>query len=338
MLDKGFNYETLKSLYIVKKEIAKCTFFSNFFGIKFTPKRQNHMTEKCIKLESIPCINLDLTLDCGQSFRWNKKGCGNWCAVVSTAQDGKTVGKYVEVSQHPSEDGKTCDLIFHNSTEDDVENIWKPYFDLDRDYDSICNTLHCDTYIGKAIDEFYGIRILNQEPWETLCSFIISQNNNIPRIKGIIDRLCENFGEPVATVEDKILYSFPSADTIATLTAEDLSPLRAGFRNKYIIDAAQKVASGEVDLAKIKELPLDEAEAELLKIKGVGPKVAQCALLYGCGQIDAFPVDVWVKRIMGEMYPGGLPACTDGIRGIAQQYLFHWRRNSTHENFNFSES
>ena len=213
-------------------------------------------------------------------------------------------------------------------------NIWKPYLDLDRDYDGICEVLRRDGYIAKAIDEFYGIRILNQEPWETLCSFIISQNNNIPRIKGIIDRLCESFGEPIATADEKTLYSFPSAQTVAKLTEEDLSPLRAGFRNKYIIDAAQKVASGEVDLKKIKELPLVEAEAELLKIKGVGPKVAQCALLYGCGQIDAFPVDVWVKRIMGEMYQNGLPDCTNGVRGIAQQYLFHWRRNSAHENFN----
>lgn len=296
------------------------------------------MKEKCIKLNSIPCINLDLTLDCGQSFRWSKTDDGKWAAVVSAYQDGKHVDKYIEISQVLSDDGKTCDLLFYNTSQRDIDTVWKPYFDLDRDYVGICNTLHADMYIGKAIDEFYGIRILNQEPWETLCSFIISQNNNIPRIKGIIDRLCENFGEPVTDAGEKTVYSFPTADRIASLTPDDLAPLRAGFRNKYIIDAAQKVASNEVDLNKIKELPLDEAEAELLKIKGVGPKVAQCALLYGCGQIDAFPVDVWVKRIMGEMYPDGLPACTNGIRGIAQQYLFHWRRNSAHENFNFSSS
>lgn len=296
------------------------------------------MKEKCIKLNSIPCINLDLTLDCGQSFRWSKLGDGKWTAAVSAYQDGKHVDKYVEISQTLSDDGRTCDLSFYNTSQKDIDTIWKPYFDIDRDYVKICEVLRTDTYLGKAIDEFYGIRILNQEPWETLCSFIISQNNNIPRIKGIIDRLCENFGDPVADIGGKTVYSFPTADRIASLTPDDLAPLRAGFRNKYIIDAAQKVASNEVDLMKIKELPLDKAEAELLKIKGVGPKVAQCALLYGCGQIDAFPVDVWVKRIMGEMYPDGLPTCTNGIRGIAQQYLFHWRRNSTHENFNFSLS
>ncbi len=292
------------------------------------------MDKKCIKLESVPCINLDLTLDCGQSFRWNKKSDGKWCAVVSAEQNGKAVSKYLELSQTEIKNDKTRDILFYNTTQEEIDNIWKPYLDLDRDYDGICEVLRRDGYIAKAIDEFYGIRILNQEPWETLCSFIISQNNNIPRIKGIIDRLCESFGEPIATADEKTLYSFPSAQTVAKLTEEDLSPLRAGFRNKYIIDAAQKVASGEVDLKKIKELPLVEAEAELLKIKGVGPKVAQCALLYGCGQIDAFPVDVWVKRIMGEMYQNGLPDCTNGVRGIAQQYLFHWRRNSAHENFN----
>lgn len=287
--------------------------------------------ESCIKLYDVPCIDLDLTLDCGQAFRWNKNEDGKWCAVVSGIVNNSPCSKYVEIEQELSPDRKTATLTFYGATEDEVEKFWKPYFDLDRDYDEICEVLRCDGNINKAIDEFYGIRILNQDPWETLCSFIISQNNNIPRIKGIIDRLCENFGEqvvPPCASYPNGLYSFPSAETIAKLEPEDLAPLRAGFRNKYIIDAARKVASGEVDLGKIRKLPLEEAEAELIKIKGVGSKVAQCALLYGCGQIDAFPIDVWVKRIMSEMYPEGLSECTQGIRGIAQQYLFHWRRNS----------
>lgn len=269
-----------------------------------------------IILTDASCLSLDLTLDCGQAFRWNKTEDGKWCSVVS--------GKYVELVQ----DAETETITFYNTTEDDFKTLWVPYFDLDRDYDTICTELRADENINKAIDEFYGIRILNQESWETLCSFIISQNNNIPRIKGIIDRLCENFGEPIEQDGKIVAYSFPTADRIATLEIDDLAPLRAGFRNKYIIDAARKVASGEVDLEKIKTLPLMEAEAELIKIKGVGTKVARCALLYGCGHIDAFPIDVWVKRIMAEMYPSGLPSCTEGVRGIAQQYLFHWRRNS----------
>lgn len=269
-----------------------------------------------IILKNTPCLSLDLTLDCGQAFRWNKTSDGKWCSVVE--------GKYIELLQNDT--AKT--ITFFDTTEEDFKTVWIPYFDLKRDYRSICNNLHADENIGKAIDEFYGIRILNQETWETLCSFIISQNNNIPRIKGIIDRLCESFGDPIEKNGEIIAYSFPTAKRIAALEIEDLAPLRAGFRNKYIIDAARKVASGEVDLKNIKALPLDDAEAELIKIKGVGAKVAQCTLLYGCGQCDAFPIDVWVKRIMAEMYPDGMPASTNGVRGIAQQYLFHWRRNS----------
>ncbi len=265
-------------------------------------------------LKDVSCLNLDLTLDCGQAFRWNKTPDGIWSAVA--------MGKHLKLLQNGN-----C-VTFFDTTEEDFKNIWVPYFDLGRNYCSVCDCIRSDENICKAIEEFYGIRILNQEPWETLCSFIISQNNNIPRIKGIIDRLCENFGEPIEKGGEIIAYSFPTAERIAALEIEDLAPLRAGFRNKYIIDAARKVSSGEVDLEKIKTLPLAEAEAELIKIKGVGAKVAQCVLLYGCGHIDAFPIDVWVKRIMSEMYPEGLPACTDGVRGIAQQYLFHWRRNS----------
>lgn len=272
-------------------------------------------------LKNAPCLSLDLTLDCGQSFRWEKNHDGRWCAVVSGTENGKPCSKYVEIAQNKA------DITFFNTSERAFVEFWSPYFDLERDYDTICNSLKSDANISKAIDEFYGIRILNQDPWETLCSFIISQNNNIPRIKGIITRLCENFGEPVITIDGNTLYSFPTAECLAKLNEDDLAPLRAGFRNKYIIDAARKVADGTVDLEKVRTLSLDEAETELIKIKGVGTKVAQCALLYGCGHIDAFPMDVWVKRIMREMYPDGLPACTSGVRGIAQQYLFHWRRN-----------
>ena len=156
-----------------------------------------------------------------------------------------------------------------------------------------------------------------------MCSFIISQNNNIPRIKGIIERLCTFFGEDLGGGD----FSFPSAERLAVLSEQDLAPIRSGFRAKYILDAARRVASGETELEKVAAMPIDEARAELQKIKGVGPKVAECALLYGFGRAEAFPVDVWVKRIMQELYPEGLPACTENVEGIAQQYLFHWRRN-----------
>lgn len=259
-----------------------------------------------VTLTKIHPLDISLTLDCGQCFRWSENPDGSWHAVVNSKSiDAKIEGENL--------------LIFG----DDDADFWVEYFDLSRDYGSICNTLCEDKWLNLAIGAYPGIRILHQNPWETLCSFIISQNNNIPRIKGIIARLCSSFGEDLGNGD----FSFPSAEIIAEKSAEDLAPLRAGFRVKYILDAAKKVAGGEVDLEKIKTLPIDEARTELQKISGVGPKVAECALLYGFGRVDAFPVDVWVRRIMAELYPDGLPEITKGIEGIAQQYLFHWRRN-----------
>lgn len=256
----------------------------------------------------IPCpeiFDLALCLDCGQAFRWTNKG-NIW--------EGVAYGKYLKTEQTEGE------IVFYNCTEEDFKTIWSSYFDLDCDYERILSS-YDDEHLKTAVTEFPGIRILRQEPWEALCSFIISQNNNIPRIKGIIERLCEEFGEGESGKK-----SFPTAEMLSKLTVDDLAPLRAGFRAKYIIDAARKVASGEVDFAKINENPIEFGREELQKIKGVGAKVAECTLLYGFHKIEAFPIDVWVKRIMSEMYPNGLPECTKGTEGIAQQYLFHWRR------------
>ena len=266
--------------------------------------------ENDIILKDFDCLDLRNTLLCGQAFRWKETEEGIFTGTVK--------GNTLVVEQ------KDKEIIFRNTDKSTFLRLWVPYFDLERDYRAITDAFRSDKYISSALDEFYGIRILHQEPWEALCSFIISQNNNIPRICGIIDRLCENFG----TLTDGGEYSFPDAKIMSRLTEADLSVLRAGFRNKYLIDAAQKVASGEISLDAIYEMPIEDARNELMKIKGVGPKVAECTLLYGFGRLDAFPIDVWVKRIMAEMYSNGLPSCTKNYEGIAQQYLFHWRRNS----------
>ena len=168
-----------------------------------------------------------------------------------------------------------------------------------------------------------GIRILQQEPWEALCTFIISQNNNIKRIKGIVNRLSTSFGNKIG---DTDFYTFPKAETLAKLTPDDLAPLRAGFRNKYIIDASQKVATGEVDLEKCKIVPYDDARAELCKIKGVGNKVADCTLLFGMHRIEAFPIDVWMRRAMEKLFPNMTGEDFGEYAGIAQQYIFHYAR------------
>ncbi|MDE5973875.1 MAG: DNA-3-methyladenine glycosylase 2 family protein [Eubacterium sp.] len=262
-----------------------------------------------IILENVECLDLDLTLDCGQAFRWVKNDDNSWSGVVK--------GVYLNISKNDDT------VTLKNTTKENYENIWKDYFDFEKDYTKICDTLKQDKLIAPTVDEYYGIRILNQDSWEALCSFVISQQNNIKRIKGIIDRLCRTYGDEVCNG----FYSFPSAEKLSKLTVEDFEALGTGYRAKYLEKLSKAVVGGEIDLEKIKTLSLDDARKELLSIYGVGIKVANCALLFGFGFYDAFPVDVWMKRVM-EYYPEGLPQCFNGIGGIAQQYLFHWARNN----------
>lgn len=257
-------------------------------------------------LSDVKDFDAALTLDCGQAFRWKERDGGF---------SGIAFKKHLFLKQ----EGETVTLF--NTTPEEFENIWRRYFDFDRDYGKITEG-YTDEYLKVACSAYPGIRILRQEPWETVCSFIISANNNIPRIKGIIERLCEMYGEKIDGG-----FSFPEPEALRGLSVEDLAPVRSGFRAKYILDAAKKLSSGEVSFEKIENGDFDTAKAELLKIKGVGEKVAQCALLYGFGRVEAFPRDVWVKRIESELYPDGLPECIKGTEGIAQQYLFHWRRS-----------
>ena len=258
-------------------------------------------------VRGVTALDLEQTLDCGQSFRWEKQAGG----FRGTAY-GKTVVMRMK--------GDT--LYIDNAEREDFENIWKDYLDLDLDYDSVrkkISSIH--PVLCEAARYAPGIRILRQEPWEALCTFIISQNNNIPRIKGIVSRLCESFGDSIG--ED---FAFPSAERLAALEPEELAPLRAGFRNKYIIDAARKAASGEVVLESCRSLPYEEARAELMKIKGVGVKVADCTLLFGLHRIEAFPVDVWMRRALDRLFPGMSPSDFGEYAGIAQQYIFHYSR------------
>lgn len=251
-----------------------------------------------------PDLDLDQTLDCGQAFRWEKTSPGTY--------EGYYLNKYLKIS---SEEDKGA-FRLHNTTSEEMECIWKDYFDLDTDYGALKKRFSQDKTLKAACGYASGIRILKQDSWEALSSFIISQNNNIPRIKGIIGRLCEHYGH------------YPSANEMRAETVESLGYLRSGFRAKYLVDAVEKLTSGEIDLDRIRAMPLDEARSTLRTIKGVGPKVADCALLFGFYRVDAFPVDVWVKRVMKHFYPEGLPECTKGCEGIAQQYLFHYIRTS----------
>lgn len=266
-------------------------------------------TETGVRITNIKDLDLEQTLDCGQSFRWKKQNDGSFKGVA--------YNKSVSMNMQ----GDT--LYIDNSTKEDFEKIWKNYLDLDLDYGKIRKDISKIHPVLKDAAKYApGIRILQQEPYEALCTFIISQNNNIKRIKGIVERLCESFGEQLQDGE----YTFPKAEVIAQLTEEDLSPLRAGFRNKYIIDGAKKVASGEVNLEICKTLPYEEARAELMKIKGVGVKVADCTLLFGMHRIEAFPVDVWMRRAMEKLFPDMTAEDFGKYAGIAQQYIFHYSR------------
>ena len=263
-----------------------------------------------IYIKGLENFDLKNTLDCGQAFRWEADDKGVWSGVAH--------GKLLRLTK--DENGS---IILFDTTADDFENIWKDYFDLDRNYSEIIEAVSGNEILKKAAEFGQGIRVLNQEPWETLCSFIISQNNNIKRIKGIIKTLCETFGDKIDGG-----YTFPKASKIADLSLEDLSVLRAGFRNKYILDAANKVANGEIDLSALSALPLDSARQELMKIKGVGPKVADCALLFSHKQSCAFPKDVWIKRAMQALFGGELPKEAEPYAGIIQQYIFFYARET----------
>lgn len=267
------------------------------------------VTENNIIVNNVTCLDLDLTLDCGQAFRWERLEDGSYCGVAG--------GHFLHIAKEDDS------LIFYDTDEDTFNSFWVDYFDLNKDYDDICNRLKEDKLLASTIDEYYGIRILNQDSWEALCSFVISQQNNIKRIKLIISRLCKAYGDEVADG----WYSFPSAERLSKLSVEDFEALGTGYRAKYLEKLSKNVANGEIDLDYIKSLPLAEAKKELLKIYGVGEKVANCALLFGMQFYSCFPLDVWMKRVM-KFYPDGLPECFDGIEGIAQQYLFYWARQN----------
>ena len=264
--------------------------------------------DRQIVISDVRDLDLEQTLDCGQSFRWEKQDDGSFSGVA--------FDKFVNISL----DG--TDMTIKNAVEADRE-LWFDYFDLALDYGKIRKGIsEIHPVLKEATKYAPGIRILRQESYEALCTFIISQNNNIKRIKGIVGRLCESFGDEI---EDGV-YGFPTAERLAELTPDDLAPLRAGFRNRYIIDSAKKVASGEVDLELCKTADYETSRAELMKITGVGVKVADCTLLFGMHRVEAFPVDVWMKRAMEKLFPGMTAADFGEYAGIAQQYIFHYSR------------
>ncbi len=273
-------------------------------------------------IEDYDSFVLRETFECGQCFRWDECD-GGYIGVAH--------GRALKITE---EDDK---IVLHSASLDDWNSIWCKYFDMERDYASIKSNLSHDDILKKAISFGGGIRILNQDPFECLVSFIISASNNIPRIKKIIDSLCRNFGDKI-TYLGKDYYTFPTPERLASLSLEDLNVIKAGFRDKYILNAAKCVAGGFTDLESLKNASFEYAKTELLKLSGVGNKVADCVLLFSLEKYSSFPVDVWIKRIVEYCYfdtEQTNDAVSEFARqrfadlgGFAQQYLFYWAREN----------
>lgn len=286
----------------------------------------------CVRAEGVYPFDAAATFDCGQCFRFDPVK-PEYPEVFGTdiVYGGVALGEYINVS---SPDFDT--IIIEGATAADFDEKWSPYFGFDMDYAAIIEGISSrygqDSRMAKAAYEGRGIRLLRQEPWETLCSFIISQNNNIPRIKGIIGRLCERYGTRIPH-RGKNYYAFPSAMTLYEADSDGIASARMGFRAKYVFDAAEHVVFGSGFLDSVAEArTYDDADAILRTIKGVGPKVSACTLLFGFCRYEAFPVDVWIRRTVGKYFDGKRADEIDfgGLApyaGILQQYIFNYERN-----------
>ncbi|TZE83178.1 DNA glycosylase [Calorimonas adulescens] len=256
----------------------------------------------------------------GQCFRWECKDDG-FVGVVKN--------KVIKVKK------LNGDILIDNVTEEDMDDIIY-YFDLERDYNEIKRRLQFDGYMKEAMEYGYGLRILNQEPFECLISYIVSSNNRIPQIKRIIENLSRMYGKPIEYNGDTY-YTFPSPDVLADAEVCEIQESRCGFRAEYICDAAKRVAWGDLDLSVLKKMDYFAAKSELMKVKGIGEKVADCILLYSLQKYEAFPVDVWVNRVMTEIYIHQKISFKKigeyarerfkELAGFAQLYLFYYYRN-----------
>ena len=276
-------------------------------------------------IKDVKDFDLSQTLECGQCFRFYKQDENDYVVVA--------YNKLLHIKQEGN------NLIFFNCSENEIEG-WINYFDLNRDYDKIKKfLLRKDKVLKPAIEEKWGVRILNQEFHETLISFIISQNKQIPHIKHLVRRISENYGSYLGSVNGEDYYSFPSCSVLGTITEEDFREMKTGFRAPYLADAVLKLSSGELKETVFKGVEEEEARKKLMTVKGVGEKVANCVMLFSLGYRAAFPIDVWIKRIMEELYFNGEDTPKDVIAkfakknygeygGYAQQYLFCYGRDN----------
>lgn len=287
-------------------------------------KEQSYILQDCNSFE------LRDIFECGQCFRWNKELDGSYTGVVRR-----------NVINVKKEENK---ILFQGIGEDELETTIKEYFDLERDYSEIKEKLSkVDENMKMGVEYGKGIRILNQDLWETIMSFIISANNNIPRIKGIIERIAKQYGDKIVW-KDKEYSTFPTPMQLKNVKVEEYRGLGAGFRDIRLYETTQRIVSREVDIDTLKkEASTEKIREKLLTLSGVGPKVVDCILLFSTlKRLEVFPIDVWVRRVMNELYiqkeqenavsrkqiEEMAKLKFGNLAGIAQQYLFYWKREA----------
>ena len=288
------------------------------------------MQEQQYELNNIPSFNSKHIFECGQCFRWDEESDGSYTGIV-----GKNVINVKQVENR---------VIFSSYGADNLEKLVINYFDLTRNYEEIKDKLSkIDEHLARSIEYGSGIRILNQDLWETIISFIISANNNIPRIKGIINRISKNYGEKIEW-NGKEYYTFPTVEELSKASVEELRALGLGFRDVRVYETTRKILEKQVDLEELhKEKDTQKVRDILLTLDGVGPKVADCILLFSTlKRFDVFPIDVWVRRVMNDLYIKNEDETKvskkeieklakekyGNLEGIAQQYLFFWKRDT----------
>lgn len=291
----------------------------------------NMLKEQELILENIDSFELRDIFDNGQCFRWNLEENGSYTGVFK--------GNVLNVNKNGNK------IVFKGMCNQDIKQVVQEYFDLDRDYSKIKKELSKkDEYMRISIEYGKGIRLLNQDLWETIISFIISANNNIPRIKGIIERLSKNYGNEIIWNGNKY-YTFPTPEQLKDVTVEEYRSLGLGFRDIRLYETTKMILNKQIDLEKLeKEENTEIIREELMKLSGVGRKVADCILLFSTlKRIEVFPVDVWIRRVMNNLYINSddenkvsmklVLELADkkfgNLAGIAQQYLYYWIRDNS---------
>lgn len=276
------------------------------------------------------CFSIPQICESGQCFRldavsedtYELLAGSRYLKIKIRGNPAEAAGREENANAHTHAYGET--ILY--CTQEEYETFWKEYFDLSVSYSDYIDQIdRDDDYLTGAAAFGSGIRILRQDTWEMIITFILSQQNNIPRIKGLIRTLGERYGERRETPDGRIYYTFPRAEKLSQATEEELRELKLGYRSKYICQTAKMIAGGEIDLDALKEMEYTEARTELMRLSGIGGKVADCICLFALHQMDAFPVDTHIKKVLESHYPDGFPfERYKGCAGVMQQYIFYY--------------